>query len=29
LIRAGQRLAQLLSADLPRLNHVLRLIRPA
>lgn len=28
LIRAGQRLAQLLSADLLRLNHLLRLIRP-
>ncbi len=29
LIRAGQRLAQLLSGDLPRLHHLLRLIRPA
>ena len=28
LIRAGQRLAQLLSYDLPRLNHLLRLIKP-
>ncbi|MCS6870442.1 MAG: hypothetical protein RML95_10035 [Anaerolineae bacterium] len=28
LIRAGRRLAQLLSADLPRLHHLLRLIRP-
>ncbi|MBO9310438.1 MAG: hypothetical protein J7551_11725 [Chloroflexi bacterium] len=29
LIQAGRCLAQLLGADLPRLNHVLRLIRPA
>jgi hypothetical protein len=28
LIRAGRRLAQMLSYDLPRLNHLLRLIRP-
>ena len=28
LIQAGRRLAQLLSYDLPRLNHLLRLIRP-
>ncbi|MEP7284553.1 MAG: hypothetical protein ABI947_02140 [Chloroflexota bacterium] len=28
LIGAGRRLAQLLSYDLPRLNHLLRLIRP-
>jgi hypothetical protein len=28
LTRAGQRLAQLLSGDLPRLHHLLRLIRP-
>lgn len=29
LIRAGRRLAQLLSQDLTRLNHLLRLIKPA
>jgi len=29
LVAAGRRLAGLLSADLPRLQHVLRLIRPA
>jgi hypothetical protein len=29
LIRCGRRLATLLSHDLPRLNHLLRLIRPA
>jgi hypothetical protein len=28
LVRAGRRLAQMLSYDLPRLNHMLRLIRP-
>jgi hypothetical protein len=28
LIQAGRRLAQLLSYDLPRLNHLLRLIKP-
>jgi hypothetical protein len=28
LVRAGRRLAQLLSYDLPRLNHMLRLIKP-
>ncbi len=28
LVSAGRRLAQLLSYDLPRLNHLLRLIRP-
>ena len=28
LVNAGRRLAQLLSYDLPRLNHLLRLIRP-
>jgi hypothetical protein len=28
LVNAGRRLAQLLSYDLTRLNHVLRLIRP-
>jgi len=28
LVRAGRRLAQMLSYDLPRLNHLLRLIRP-
>jgi hypothetical protein len=28
LIRAGRRLVQLLSYDLPRLNHLLQLIRP-
>jgi hypothetical protein len=28
LVKAGRRLAQLLSHDLPRLNHLLRLIRP-
>jgi hypothetical protein len=28
LIRSGRRLAQILSYDLPRLNHLLRLIRP-
>lgn len=29
LVAAGRRLAGLMSADLPRLQHVLRLIRPA
>ncbi|MCC7450128.1 MAG: hypothetical protein IT324_22110 [Anaerolineae bacterium] len=28
MVAAGRRLAQLLSYDLPRLNHLLRLIRP-
>lgn len=28
LVNAGRRLAQLLSYDLPRLNHLLRLIKP-
>ncbi len=28
LIQAGRRLAQILSYDLPRLNHLLRLIKP-
>lgn len=28
LVRAGQKLAALLSGDLPRLNHLIRLIRP-
>src|SRR5215813_9887190 len=28
LIQAGRRMAQLLSYDLPRLNHLLRLIKP-
>jgi len=28
LVRSGRRLAQLLSGDLPRLNHLLRLIKP-
>jgi hypothetical protein len=29
LIQAGRRLAQILGYDLPRLNHLLRLIKPA